>query len=56
MFAPVVSRFVTYGVGVSATSEAYMQTVLRHPAMQAWFTEGEREVEIVEEAEAGVEV
>lgn len=56
MYAPVVSRFETYGVAVSEASHAYMQSVLAHPAMQEWIAAGKRETEIVEADEAGVDV
>ncbi len=36
MYAPVVSRFQTYGVKVSKPVRAYMDRVLGLPGMQAW--------------------
>jgi glutathione S-transferase len=36
MYAPVVTRFVTYGVAVDDTARAYMDAVLALPAMQEW--------------------
>ncbi|WP_122050417.1 glutathione S-transferase family protein [Asaia bogorensis] len=36
MFAPVVSRFTSYGVTLSPVAEAYRQAVLDHPHMQEW--------------------
>jgi glutathione S-transferase len=36
MYAPVVSRFHTYGVGVGAASTAYMQAMMALPAWQEW--------------------
>lgn len=36
MYAPVVSRFVTYGVETSAPVKAYMDRVMALPAMQEW--------------------
>lgn len=36
MFAPVVTRFETYGVAVDAVSRAYMDAVQALPAMQEW--------------------
>jgi len=36
MFAPVVSRFTSYGVTLSPIAEAYRQTVLDHPLMREW--------------------
>lgn len=35
-FAPVVTRFGTYGVGVDALCEGYRQTVLKWAPMQKW--------------------
>jgi glutathione S-transferase len=37
-FAPVVYRFRTYGVAVSGAAAGYLETMLAHPAMQAWET------------------
>jgi len=36
MFAPVVTRFRTYGVAVSPVVQAYMDTVWNDPEMQRW--------------------
>ena len=36
MYAPVVSRFTTYGVKVPAPVQAYMDRIWALPAMQAW--------------------
>lgn len=36
MYAPVVSRFVTYGLDVSASSRAYMEAVQALPAWKEW--------------------
>ena len=35
-YAPVVSRFITYGIGVPGFAQAYMQAVWEHPWMQEW--------------------
>ena len=35
-YAPVVMRFMSYALPVSAKSQHYMQRVMQHPAMQAW--------------------
>jgi len=35
-FAPVVYRFRTYGVAVNGAAAGYLETMLAHPAMQAW--------------------
>ena len=44
MYAPVVSRFATYGVAVPANVRAYMDRVLALPAMQEWRTVCEQEI------------
>ena len=36
MYAPVVSRFHTYGIEVGAVSRGYMQTMMALPAWQEW--------------------
>jgi glutathione S-transferase len=36
MFAPVTTRFTTYGVELDAASRAYVDAVAALPAMQAW--------------------
>ena len=36
MFAPVVWRFETYNVPLDAVAQDYVNTMLAHPAMQAW--------------------
>ena len=35
-YAPVVSRFVSYGVGVPGFAQAYMEAMWEHEWMQAW--------------------
>ena len=36
MFAPVVTRFVTYSVPLDPVSSAYVAAVLNWPAMRDW--------------------
>jgi glutathione S-transferase len=36
MYAPVVSRFRTYGIGVGAVARAYMDAIVDLPAWHAW--------------------
>jgi glutathione S-transferase len=45
MYAPVVSRFLTYGVETSATVKAYMNRVMALPAMQEWLKAAQAEVD-----------
>ncbi|MGF1791956.1 glutathione S-transferase family protein [Photobacterium profundum] len=54
MFAPVVFRFVTYGVKVSPLAEQYMQRALASTEMQQWLADALTETDIVEEDEAGI--
>ena len=44
MYAPVVSRFSTYGVEVPARSKAYMEKVWAQPAMQNWLKASQKEI------------
>jgi glutathione S-transferase len=44
MYAPVVSRFRTYGVETSAPVKAYMDRVMALPAMREWMTAAEAEI------------
>jgi len=45
MYAPVVSRFTTYGVDVPAPVKAYMQRVTALPAMRDWGAAAKKEIE-----------
>jgi glutathione S-transferase len=45
MYAPVVSRFETYGVPVPAAVRGYMDRVIALPAMCEWLEAARREVE-----------
>jgi glutathione S-transferase len=43
MFAPVATRFVTYGVELDAPCRAYVDAIYALPAMKAWIADAERE-------------
>ena len=43
MFAPVTTRFRTYGVELDATSRAYVDAIAAHPAIQAWQRDADAE-------------
>lgn len=43
MFAPVASRFRTYGVTLGETAETYAQALLALPAMREWMSAAEAE-------------
>jgi glutathione S-transferase len=45
MYAPVVSRFTTFGVEVSKPVKDYMARIWALPAMQAWMVAAKKEVE-----------
>jgi glutathione S-transferase len=45
MYAPVVSRFRTYGVETSTAVKAYMDRVMALPAMQEWKKAAQAEVD-----------
>jgi glutathione S-transferase len=53
MYAPVCTRFITYGVSLAETSEAYCETIMRWPPMVEWFAAANAEPE--ELAELDVE-
>ncbi len=50
-FAPVVSRFVTYGVGVPGFAQAYMETIWEHDWLQEWIAASEEEEWVIEQFE-----
>jgi len=50
-YAPVVSRFITYGIGVPGFALAYMETLWEHEWLQAWIAAGESEDWVIEQAE-----
>jgi glutathione S-transferase len=45
-YAPVVSRFRTYGVALAPALQAYCERVLAHPAVARWIEEAMAETEI----------
>lgn len=51
MFAPVVTRFITYSIPVPAFAAAYMQAVVRHPWMQDWIAGAQAEDWVIEKFE-----
>jgi glutathione S-transferase len=46
-YAPVATRFVTYGVELPAAARAYQQALLASPAVKEWSAEGLKETEFV---------
>ncbi|MFV0644488.1 MAG: glutathione S-transferase family protein [Sphingomonadaceae bacterium] len=50
-YAPIISRFLTYGIGVPGFAQAYMQAVWEHEWMQQWINAAEDEEWVVEQWE-----
>lgn len=51
MFAPVVHRFNGYNLPRSEISQAYIDAMLAHPAMQEWAKDAMQETEVLEREE-----
>jgi glutathione S-transferase len=51
MFAPVVTRFVTYSVPLPRFAAAYVETMLAHPWMQEWIQAAQEEPWVIEKYE-----
>jgi glutathione S-transferase len=49
MFAPVVTRFVTYDVKLDAACAAYVKTILAMPEMKEWIAAAKSEPDDIEE-------
>ena len=50
-YAPVVTRFVTYGIAVPGFAQAYMQAIWEHEWMQHWNRAAEEEDWVIEQYE-----
>jgi glutathione S-transferase len=50
-YAPVATRFVTYGVALSGEAKAYQQALLENAAVKEWTAEGVKEKEFYGEDE-----
>src|SRR5262245_45722384 len=50
-FAPVATRFVTYGVELKGAARAYQQALLDAPGVRAWSADAVKETEFVAEDE-----
>jgi glutathione S-transferase len=51
MFAPVVTRFITYSLPVAQFAIPYMQAVISHPWMQDWIASAQAEDWVIEKFE-----
>ena len=54
MFAPVVTRFVTYSIPVPGFAAAYCEAILGHPWMQEWIEAAQEEPWTLEQFEQPV--
>jgi glutathione S-transferase len=52
MYAPVVTRFVTYGIPLNAACAAYRDHIMALPAMKEWVAAAQTEPEEIDELEA----
>jgi len=50
-YAPVASRFVTYGVKLEDAARDYQQALLESPGVKAWSADAVKETEFVAEDE-----
>ena len=48
MYAPVVTRFITYGVNVPPFAALYMKSVLSHPDVHDWIDKAQDEPWVIE--------
>jgi len=51
MYAPVVLRFQTYDVGLSAFAREYVNTTLENTYVQEWIEAGKEELEVITQSE-----
>ena len=52
MYAPVVTRFMTYDVSLDRTCAAYCKRIIELPAMQEWIKAAKQEPEEIDELDA----
>ena len=53
MYAPIVSRFTTYGIELSKPSQNYMQSMAENPALAAWVEGARNETQLLPNFEVG---
>lgn len=53
MYAPVVTRFLTYSIPVPPFARQYMSDVLRHPHVAEWIDAAQDEPWVIEQYEGG---
>jgi glutathione S-transferase len=52
MFAPVVTRFDSYGVTLPPVAQTYADAVLAHPLLQRWYAEAASEPWVIDKYES----
>jgi glutathione S-transferase len=52
MYAPVVTRFLSYDVALDRVCAAYCKRVMALPAMKEWVAEAKQEPEEIDELDA----
>lgn len=52
MYAPVVTRFLTYNVAINQDCAAYCKRIMELPAMKEWVTEAKKEPDDIDELDA----
>jgi glutathione S-transferase len=52
MYAPVVTRFITYGVSMPPFAALYMKAVLSHPDVNDWIDKAQDEPWVIEQYES----
>jgi glutathione S-transferase len=55
MYAPVVTRFITYSLPVAQFAVPYMQAIIAHPFMQDWIASAQAEDWVIEKFEGPVQ-
>jgi glutathione S-transferase len=53
MFAPIATRFQTYGVKLEGPAKAYMDRLLEHPLVAEWLRLGQLEGDVIPVLEVG---
>ena len=54
MFAPVVTRFITYAIPVPRFAASYMEVIVNHPWIQLWVEPAQEEPWVIERYETPV--
>jgi glutathione S-transferase len=52
MYAPVVTRFLTYDIPLDKACAAYVKRIMALPALQEWIAEAQKEPDDIDELDA----